>query len=234
MSRRRAALVKPRPGNGSLAAKSASGKQRAALPRDGRETRREIIAAALRLFSRRGFEVSTREIAKAVGIASPSLYKHFRSIDEIRVEVLNAVAEERAREYSRVMALDCSPREMLKEMAISMISCFLEDATLINLYQQVLAPTGSESSDVAASLWQAGLYAQVLEIVAKVDSKANPVFVYFSLMAFGLGTAAFMPVQDRLEPLSPAERTPLVLAERALAAAMPAIDWTAVARVVES
>lgn len=215
----------------SLPSKSAQPRVRR-LP-DGRDTRREIIDAAIKLFAERGFKVSTREIAKAVGIASPSLYKHFRSIDEIRVEVLKAVAESRAREYNRVLTLDRTPREMLKEIAMSIISSFLEDATLINLYQQVLAPGAGESSGIAALLWQEGIYSQVLDIVQRVDSEANPTSVYFNLMAFGIGAATFMPVQDRLQPLSIAERSTVILAERGLAAALPRIDWARVAPIAK-
>jgi len=47
-------------------------------------TRDKIIAAALSLFSKNGYEgTSLTEIAKAVGIKKPSIYNHFKSKDEI-------------------------------------------------------------------------------------------------------------------------------------------------------
>lgn len=53
-----------------------------------RERREEIIAAALALFSDHGVRaVSTRQIAKAVGISQPSLYAHFTSSEDIAVEI---------------------------------------------------------------------------------------------------------------------------------------------------
>ncbi len=52
------------------------------------ERREHILAEALRLFAERGvFQVSTREIASAVGISQPSLYAHFKSRDEIAIEL---------------------------------------------------------------------------------------------------------------------------------------------------
>lgn len=49
-----------------------------------RDTRKRILEESLRLFSVRGYEgVSVKEIAGAVGIKDSSLYKHFRSKQEI-------------------------------------------------------------------------------------------------------------------------------------------------------
>ena len=44
------------------------------------KTREKILDEALRLFARRGYDaVSVTEIADAVGIKAPSLYKHYSS-----------------------------------------------------------------------------------------------------------------------------------------------------------
>ena len=43
-------------------------------------TRQRILNAALELFAQYGYEaVSVGQIAEAVGIKAPSLYKHFKS-----------------------------------------------------------------------------------------------------------------------------------------------------------
>lgn len=57
---------------------------------DRRKTNRreEILRAAEALFIARGVEhVSTREIARAVGISQPSLYAHFQSREQIAIEL---------------------------------------------------------------------------------------------------------------------------------------------------
>ena len=43
----------------------------------------EIIDAASHLFSEKGYELSMSDIAKKVGIKTPSLYSHFESKEEI-------------------------------------------------------------------------------------------------------------------------------------------------------
>lgn len=50
--------------------------------------REQILAVALALFGSHGIErVTTRQIARAVGISQPSLYAHFAGIEEILVEL---------------------------------------------------------------------------------------------------------------------------------------------------
>ena len=50
--------------------------------------REQILDAALHLFAEHGMaHVTTRQIARAVGISQPSLYAHFRTADEIAIEL---------------------------------------------------------------------------------------------------------------------------------------------------
>ena len=54
----------------------------------GGERREEILAAALRLFGQYGlYGVSTRQIARAVGVSQPTLYAYFTSKDQIAAEL---------------------------------------------------------------------------------------------------------------------------------------------------
>ena len=57
-------------------------------------TKRRILDEALRLFSVRGYEaVTVEEIAAAVGIRAPSLYKHYRSKRDIFRGILERMEE---------------------------------------------------------------------------------------------------------------------------------------------
>ncbi len=65
------------------------------------DTKHRILEEAVRLFAREGYEaVSLDELAKAVGIKAPSLYKHFRSkrdiFDHILLEMEKRDAESAA------------------------------------------------------------------------------------------------------------------------------------------
>lgn len=64
-------------------------------------TKKKIIEAALILFSEKGYsDVFVGDIAKAVGIKAPSLYKHFKS----KQEIFNAILEELKADYTKQAA----------------------------------------------------------------------------------------------------------------------------------
>ena len=52
-------------------------------------TKQRILAEAVKLFSKEGYEaVSVDQIAKAVGIKAPSLYKHYKNKRDIFDSIL--------------------------------------------------------------------------------------------------------------------------------------------------
>ena len=59
-------------------------------------TKQRILREALRLFSQKGYDaVSVEQNANAVGIKAPSLYKHYKS----KQDIFNAIFEETAKRY---------------------------------------------------------------------------------------------------------------------------------------
>ncbi len=76
-------------------------------------TRQRILTESLKLFSKEGYEaVSVEQIANAVGIKAPSLYKHYKSKRDIFTSILQ-VMEQRDRDN----AAACSLPEQTMEMA---------------------------------------------------------------------------------------------------------------------
>ena len=65
-----------------------------------KSTKQKILLEALKLFAKEGYEaVSVEQIAKAVGIKAPSLYKHYKSKRDIFDSILRRM-EERDREQA--------------------------------------------------------------------------------------------------------------------------------------
>ena len=59
-------------------------------------TKQRILLEALRLFSQKGYDaVSVEQIADAVGIRAPSLYKHYKG----KQDIFDAIFEETAKRY---------------------------------------------------------------------------------------------------------------------------------------
>lgn len=91
------------------------------------ERREQILLESLRLFAERGvFQVSTRDIAQAVGISQPSLYAHFKSRDEIAIELsLRALTLFSARMES-ADAPDKEPADRLRHLGREYVRFGLE------------------------------------------------------------------------------------------------------------
>lgn len=78
-------------------------------------TKRRIMAEAVRLFARDGYEaVSVDQIARAVGIKAPSLYKHYKGKRDIFDHVLEEM-ERRDAENARECAVPTGTKEAVPE-----------------------------------------------------------------------------------------------------------------------
>lgn len=63
-------------------------------------TKERILAEASRLFAQKGYDtVSVEEIAQAVGIKAPSLYKHYKN----KREIFDAVVQKMNQRYKENM-----------------------------------------------------------------------------------------------------------------------------------
>lgn len=63
------------------------------------DTKRKIVEEALKLFAEKGYsDVYVGDIAKAVGIKAPSLYKHFKGKQEIFDAILDVLKESYAKQ----------------------------------------------------------------------------------------------------------------------------------------
>lgn len=95
------------------------------------KTRDKIIYEALDLFSSRGYsDVTVENIAQRVGIKAPSIYKHFKSKDEIFACIIELVKENFSREIESI-AKECSKEDelyiKLEKFGLQIFKYFLHD-----------------------------------------------------------------------------------------------------------
>ena len=103
------------------------------------DTRERILDSALTLFSEKGYgSVSVREIAEAVGIKAPSLYKHFSSKKDIFDALLEKMSS-RYRDHVAGLGMDgvdsrsdaglfsCISDDSLVELGTGLFRYFLHD-----------------------------------------------------------------------------------------------------------
>lgn len=102
-------------------------------------TKEKILNESLVLFSEKGYSaVSVADIAQAVGIKAPSLYKHFKGKQEI-FDSCVAVFSERMNQIRNELLLPDTPRagisyetvslEKLTEIAVGLFMFYLKDET---------------------------------------------------------------------------------------------------------
>ena len=78
-------------------------------------TKQRILAEAVRLFAKEGYEaVSVDQIAKAVGIKAPSLYKHYKNKRDIFDSILRFM-EKQDEEHAAVCSLPTGTAETMPE-----------------------------------------------------------------------------------------------------------------------
>ena len=92
------------------------------------DTKQRILLEALRLFSKRGYDaISVEQIASAVGIKAPSLYKHYKS----KKDIFDAIFEDTAKRYEEFIQTISIPVTDSKQVVV------FENITAEDLVQKV-------------------------------------------------------------------------------------------------
>jgi len=96
------------------------------LEQENQSTKQRILAEALTLFSVKGYEpVTVAEIADAVGVKAPALYKHYKS----KQDIFNAILNEMKASYDRqAAAMQMDGRDAGKDQSLYIGAS--EDATI--------------------------------------------------------------------------------------------------------
>lgn len=100
---------------------------------DGMSTKEKILDAALTLFAENGYNgTSVEQIAKAVGIKAPSLYKHYKGKEDI----LNALIDSAEARYEEMFGSERNigkipeSREEFIEMTMGRIAFTMRDPVI--------------------------------------------------------------------------------------------------------
>lgn len=98
-------------------AADARAEPRASRREDAGGSRERILQAAAALFRRRGYKGATvRDIANEVGILSGSLFYHFRSKEEILLEIMRVAASSNCRDAQSAVASETTPQAQLRAL----------------------------------------------------------------------------------------------------------------------
>jgi AcrR family transcriptional regulator len=127
--------------------------------------RESILAAATELFSRQGFAgVSMDDIGGAVGIAGPSVYKHFEAKSDILSAAMFRADEWLRMEMARAFAQASDPRDGLERLVRSYSHFVFDNPHLVqNLVSETQhLPDADRRRTVAAQLSYIGEWVHLL------------------------------------------------------------------------
>lgn len=81
-----------------------------------RDTKEELVNATIKLASRGGMEAaSVRSITREAGVTEGTLYRHYRSKEQLWVEVYTRIVEAMAEDKATLLDTDMPAREVLGE-----------------------------------------------------------------------------------------------------------------------
>ncbi|HTW61455.1 MAG TPA: TetR family transcriptional regulator [Terracidiphilus sp.] len=104
---------------------------RRAIPKS-EETRRRILASALKVFRERGFEAATmREIAAAAGVAVGAAYYYFDSKDALVMAFYEQAQEEMAPALEEILAASRTLEQRLRGIIGQKLEYFAPNRTLV-------------------------------------------------------------------------------------------------------
>lgn len=143
-------------------------------------TKQKILTQALKLFSKFGYDaVSVEQIATAVGIKAPSLYKHYknkRDIFDCIIQRVNEMDLERARQYEMpegdmgkvVAAYQKTPVDKIKAYSTALFLHWTEDGFSSD-FRKMLTLEQYKSNEMS-ELYQKYLVAEPVQYMAAIFS----------------------------------------------------------------
>jgi AcrR family transcriptional regulator len=144
------------------------------LPRREREKlrhRRQMLAAALKLFSEKGYHnVSMHEIAERAEFAIGTLYKFFENKEDLYKTLMMEKAAEYHHTLSGILSREGDVLAILKDYISAKAAIFADDVATLRLY---FAETRGASFNIKAGLDQdiRKLYDELLEQLASTLEK---------------------------------------------------------------
>ncbi|MGP4689550.1 TetR/AcrR family transcriptional regulator [Agrobacterium pusense] len=172
------------------------------------ERRDEILQKAINLFAEHGFESSTRELARQLGITQPLLYRYFPSKDDLIREAYRTVYLDRWNiEWDRLL---CDRNVPLEERLKSFYASYTH-AIFTREWMRIYLFSGLKGADI--NRWYIGLLEErILQRIAKeyrhlasLDDHAKPSVEEMEL-AWALHSGIFyLGVREHIFSLPPSE-----------------------------
>ena len=146
----------------------------------------DVMDVAARLFRERGFHAtSTRDIAKATGMLSGSIYYHFVSKEELLVEVYAEGTRRIAEAVDGAVAGETDPWRRLEAAVATHLEMMLGGSDYAQVVNRVLPQDVGEAGPRLAAL-RAGYEGRFRQLLADIDLPAEVDRGYLRLFLLGV------------------------------------------------
>ena len=176
------------------------------------ERRREVVAAAARLFSERGYHgTSIQHLADALGLQKGSLYTHIGSKEDLLFDVVNEGADRFLERGEQALALQALARVRLRRLLVSHVETAIEhlDAATVFLNEwRYLSEPKREIVKEKRDRYEAIVRQVIEEGIAEGEfrSDANVRFAARLVLSAGNWTYAWFRPGGELGPTEIGER----------------------------
>lgn len=127
----------------------------------------QIINAAIKLMGEGGIQLlTTKNLAREVGVSEPALYRHFSNKVDILQQVLSYLRLRIEQRLERITSSDVSPSEKLRELVIRQFEAFTNRPEIVVvLLSEGLYQNNKELSSLVFSIMQdsSSFYLQVIK-----------------------------------------------------------------------
>ncbi len=98
------------------------------------ERKKQIADAAVRVFSRKGFQgTKTREIAAAAGVSEATVFKHFKSKDDLYKHIINSRIKIHTGDLTAFHIQNADIEQLLKTLTLKAIEEVVKDPDFMRL-----------------------------------------------------------------------------------------------------
>ena len=100
----------------------------------GEERKKQIINAAMKIFSEKGFQgTKTKDIAKAAGISEAMIFKFFKNKEDLYKAIITSTVKDHSKEISDMQSQVSNLPTVLKEFILHVIDLNEKDPTFLRL-----------------------------------------------------------------------------------------------------
>lgn len=196
-------------------------------PRGTGASRDKILSIATRLFADRGYAaLSIRDIAAATQLNIPSIYHFFGGKQNLYRSCCNAVFAGTSARLAASLASGPDPKTRIKNFEVELCQVLLENRDFRRLLLQeiIMRDESRHFEELSTNFFLPEFRALVREIAA-LEGEGDAAEHAFSIYALTFGLILLRQTFS-VAGVDPTTATsPLELAERVLAAALPAQKW---------